>query len=183
MDGFRPGGAPRPCPPARFEALAVRLQGDDDAVFGPVAAQGAAELGGHGAVHPLSAEAALYRLAWDTSVLKDAAAGSLRTLRDVTGVSNKVAIKPQPNAGDIKAHIMSALTRSWFEPGHVDVTASNGEVTLTGKVNNWSERAIARTTAWAAPGVSAVVNDIRVSQARAHLCLKCEKPRPKDRGF
>ena len=135
--GFRPGGEPRPCPPSRFEALAVDPQGDDDAVFGPVAAQGAAELGGHGAVHPLSAAAALYRIAWDTSVLKDAASGSLRTLRGVTGVSNKVAIKPRPNAGDIKAHIMSALTRSLFKPGHVDVTASNGKVTLTVKVNTW----------------------------------------------
>ena len=81
MDGFRPGDAPRPCPPSRFEALAVHLQGDDDAVFGPVAAEGPAELGGHGAVDPLAAEAALYRLAWDTSVLKDAAADSVRTLR------------------------------------------------------------------------------------------------------
>ena len=101
----------------------------------------------------------------------------------MTGVSNKVAIKPRPNAGDIKADIMSALTRSWFKPEPVDVTASNGKVMLTGKVNNWSERAIAGTTAWAAPGVSALVNDIRVSQARARLCLKCEKPRPKDQGF
>lgn len=178
MDGFRPGGEPRPCPPSS----AVHLQGDDDAVFGPVAAEGAAELGGHGAVDPLAAEAALYRLAWNTSVLRDAA-DSMRALSGVTSVSNKVAIKPRPNAGDIKAHIMSALTRSWFEPEHVDLTGSNGKVTLTGKVNSWSERAMAGTTAWAAPFVSAVVNDIRVSQGRAHLCLKCEKPRPKDRGF
>lgn len=139
MDGLRPGGELRPCPPSRFEALAVHLQGHDDA-------------------------------------------GCVRTLRSVTGVLNKVAVKPRPNAGDIKAHIMSALTRSWFKPEHVDVTASNGKVMLTGKANNRSERAIAATTASAAPGVSAVVNDIRVSQARAHLCLKCEKPRPKDRG-
>ena len=81
MDGFRPGGAPRPCPPSRFEALAVHLQGDGDADFGPVAPGGPAGLGGHGAVDPLAAEAALYRLAWDTSVLKDAAADSVRTLR------------------------------------------------------------------------------------------------------
>ena len=88
---------------------------------------------------------------------KDAAAGSVRTLWGVSGVPNQVAIKPRPNAGDIKADIMSALTRPWFKPERVDVTALNG------KVNNWSERAIAGTTAWAAPGVSAVVNDIRVS--------------------
>lgn len=133
------------------------------------------------------AEAALHRLAWDTSVpkdavkvtvndgwmtltgdvgwhfQKDAAADSVRSLWGVTGVSNNVAIKPRPNAGDIKADIMGALTRSWFKPEHVDVTAANGKVTLTGKVNNWSERQIAGNTAWAAPGVSSVTNDIRVS--------------------
>ncbi len=133
------------------------------------------------------AEAALHRLAWDSSVPKDAvkvtvndgwltltgevgwhfqqdaAADSVRTLWGVTGVSNQVAIKPRPNAGDIKADIMGALKRSWFKPEHVDVTAANGKVTLTGKVNNWSERQIAGNTAWAAPGVSSVTNDIRVS--------------------
>jgi len=132
------------------------------------------------------AEAALHRLAWDSLVPKDAvkvtvadgwltltgqvgwhfeqeaAATAVRSLWGVTGVSNNIAIKPQPNAGDIKADIMSAMKRSWFKPEHVDVTAANGRVTLTGKVNNWSERELAGATAWSAPGVSSVTNDIRV---------------------
>ncbi len=132
------------------------------------------------------AEAALHRLAWDSSVPKDAvkvtvtegwltltgqvpwhyqhdaAAQAVRTLWGVTGVSNQIAVEPRPDTGDIKKDIMGALKRSWFKPEHVDVTALNGAVTLTGKVNSWPERELAASTAWAAPGVSSVTNDIRV---------------------
>jgi osmotically-inducible protein OsmY len=59
-----------------------------------------------------------------------------------------------------------ALDELNWEPSvnaaHIDVTAANGAVTLTGKVNTWSERELAASTAWAAPGVSSVTNDIRV---------------------
>ncbi len=132
------------------------------------------------------AEAAINRLAWDSSVPKDAvkvavsngwvtltgdvhwhyqhdaAADAVRTLWGVIGVSNQIAIKPQANAGDIKSDIMVALNRSWFTPEHIDVSAYDGKVTLTGTVQYWDERALAGTTAWAAPGVTSVTNDIRV---------------------
>ena len=132
------------------------------------------------------AEAAVNRLAWNSSVPKDAvkvtvskgwvtltgdvhwhyqhdaAADAVRTLRGVIGVSNKIAIKPQANAGNIKSDIMVALHRSWFSPEKIDVSAYDGKVTLTGTVEYWDERALAGTTAWAAPGVTSVTNDIRV---------------------
>ncbi|WP_019954949.1 BON domain-containing protein [Yoonia vestfoldensis] len=132
------------------------------------------------------AEAAVNRLAWDTSEPKDAvkvtvangwvtltgqvhwhyqhdaAASAVRTLWGVTGVSNQITIKPRASAGDIKSDIMVALNRSWFTPEHIDVTARDGKVTLTGTVEYWGERALAGTTAWAAPGVASVTNDIRV---------------------
>lgn len=132
------------------------------------------------------AEAVVNRLAWDSSVPKDAvkvavskgwvtltgnvhwhyqheaAADAVRTLWGVIGVSNQIAIKPQANAGDIKSNIMVALNRSWFTPENIDVSAYDGKVTLTGTVEYWDERALAGTTAWAAPGVTSVTNDIRV---------------------
>jgi len=86
----------------------------------------------------------------------------VRTLWGVTGVSKQIAVEARPNTGDIKSDIMGALKRSWFKPERVDVTAANGAVTLTGKVNTWSERELAASTAWAAPGVSSVTNDVRV---------------------
>lgn len=132
------------------------------------------------------AEAAVNRLAWDSSIPReavkiavsngwvtltgqvhwhyqhDAAADALRTLWGVTGVSNQISIKPQANAGDIKSDIMVALNRSWFTPENIDVAAYDGKFTLTGTVEYWDERALAGTTAWAAPGVTSVNNEIRV---------------------
>jgi osmotically-inducible protein OsmY len=132
------------------------------------------------------ADAAANRLAWNVSVPKDAvkvavskgwvtltgdvhwhyqhdaAADAVRTLWGVTGVSNQIAIKPQANAANIKSDIMVALNRSWFSPEKIDVSAYDGKVTLTGTVEYWDERALAGTTAWAAPGVTSVTNDIRV---------------------
>lgn len=132
------------------------------------------------------AAAAVNRLDWNVSVPKDtvkvavskgwvtlsgqvhwhyqhdAAAHAVRTLWGVTGVSNQISIKPRVNAGDIKSDIMVALNRSWFAPENIDVTARDGQVTLTGTVDYWDERALAATTAWAAPGVTSVTNDIRV---------------------
>jgi len=132
------------------------------------------------------AAAAAERLAWDASIPKnavkvlvsdgwitlsgevewrfqhDAAADALRTLWGVVGVSNQITIKPKANARDIKDNIMVALNRSWFTPERIDVSAADGKVTLTGKVEYWNERALSGKTAWAAPGVTSVANDIRV---------------------
>jgi osmotically-inducible protein OsmY len=91
-----------------------------------------------------------------------AAADAVRTLWGVTGVSNQISIKPDANAGNIKSDIDKALHRSWFNPEHVVVSAHDGQVTLTGTVHDWSERALAGSTAWAAPGVTSVTNNIRV---------------------
>ncbi len=133
------------------------------------------------------AAAAVDRLAWNVSVPKDAvkvavskgwvtltgtvhwhyqhdaAADAVRTLWGVTGVSNQIAIKPMANAGNIKSDIMVALHRSWFSPDRISVATHDGKVTLTGTVEYWDERALAGTTAWAAPGVTSVTNDIRVN--------------------
>ncbi|OYU77461.1 MAG: ornithine aminotransferase [Alphaproteobacteria bacterium PA3] len=133
------------------------------------------------------AAAAVERLAWNVSVPEDAvkvavtkgwitltgnvhwhyqhmaAADAVRTLWGVTGVSNQIAITPQANAGNIKSDIMGALNRSWFTPENIDVATTDGKVTLTGTVEYWDERELAATTAWAAPGVTSVKNDIRVS--------------------
>ncbi|MCW1919950.1 BON domain-containing protein [Rhodobacter sp. KR11] len=133
------------------------------------------------------AAAAVDRLAWNTSVPKDAvkvtvnkgwvtltgdvhwhfqhdaAADAVRRLWGVTGVSNQIAIKPQASAVNIKADIMSALNRSWFSPEKIDVATTDGRVTLTGTVEYWDERELAGNAAWAAPGVTSVSNDIRVN--------------------
>lgn len=93
----------------------------------------------------------------------DAAANAVRSLWGVTGVTNQISIKPKVNLGNIKSDITAALDRSWFSPEKIEVTANDGAVTLKGKVEYWAERALAGATAWAAPGVTSVTNNIMVA--------------------
>lgn len=133
------------------------------------------------------AAAAVGRLAWDSSVPPDcvkakvengwvtltgevdwrfqheAAAEDVRSLWGVKGVSNEIRIRAKPDTGAIREKIITALDRSWFDPALINVSADGGKVKLTGKVNSWYERDEAGFAAWAAPGTTAVVNDISVS--------------------
>lgn len=135
------------------------------------------------------AAAAVNRLAWNSSVPKDAvkvkvqkgwvtltgtvewnyqknsAVNDLRWLTGVVGVSNDIKIKPRVNAGNISDDINHALHRSWFydEPQTVFVSADGGKVKLTGSVDSWLDRQTAADTAWSAPGATSVENDIRVN--------------------
>lgn len=93
----------------------------------------------------------------------EAAASDVRGLLGVVGVSNNIKIKPEPNAVNIRANIVTALHRSWFDPANIKVETADGRVTLSGDVENWLEREEAATSAWASPGVTSVVNDIRVN--------------------
>jgi osmotically-inducible protein OsmY len=91
------------------------------------------------------------------------AENDVRRLWGVIGVSNDIAIKPKPNASNIRDNIMVALDRSWVDRATIDVTAEGGKVTLSGTVDTSFEREEAGSTAWAAPGTTSVQNDITVS--------------------
>ncbi len=133
------------------------------------------------------AAAAINRLAWDMSVPRDAvkvqvesgwvtltgtvewhyqkvaAVNAVRQLMGVVGVSDQVALSPRVSTGNISDNIMHALHRSWFfDPDTIKVTASGGDIKLTGYVNSWHDRQVAAETAWAAPGATSVVNDLTV---------------------
>jgi osmotically-inducible protein OsmY len=79
------------------------------------------------------------------------------------GVSNQITLKPRVNTYSLASDISNALHRSWFEPGDVKVSADGGKVTLTGHVKSWSERDLAGSAAWAAPGATAVENHLIIT--------------------
>jgi len=133
------------------------------------------------------AAAALDRLSWDVSIPRDAIAlevekgwvtmtgkvdwhfqseaaeKAIRPLAGVVGLSNHVILKPRVSTGNIVDNIMHALHRSWFfDPHTIKVSAQQGDVRLTGVVTSWHDRRVAAQTAWAAPGVTSVQNDISV---------------------
>ena len=92
----------------------------------------------------------------------DAAAAEIRGLWGVIGVSNQISLRAVPRSANIESDINTALHRSWFNPMNVNVAVNDGGVTLSGSVNGWKEREQAELTAWAAPGVTSVTNNIHV---------------------
>jgi osmotically-inducible protein OsmY len=89
---------------------------------------------------------------------------AVRRLPGVTTVNNQIMIKPRVKPGDVKRLIEDAFRRSAeVDASHVSVKTEGGTVTLSGRVRTWSERAQAQQTAWFAPGVSQVKNEITIS--------------------
>ena len=95
---------------------------------------------------------------------REAAGRAVRYLRGVTNLHNAVSIRPEVSAQDIKTSIGAALVRTArAEAQDTAVTADhNGTVTLAGTVHSLTERRTAEYTAWSAPGVTDVVNHLRV---------------------
>ena len=94
---------------------------------------------------------------------KDVAEGAIRNLKGVKGVSNMIAMKPRVSAGDVIHAIKKALHRAaQVDAEKISVEANAGKVILRGNVRTWAEREEAERAAWAAPGVSAVQNDIGI---------------------
>jgi osmotically-inducible protein OsmY len=99
----------------------------------------------------------------DWNYQREAAEQDIRPLFGVTGVSNQIKMKPKVNASNLSDDITHALHRSWFfDPKTIAVTAVDGRVRLTGTVHTWHDRELAESTAWAAPGATAVENNIAV---------------------
>ena len=93
----------------------------------------------------------------DWQFQRKAAEADVHKLSGVRGVTNTIVVRPSVNAFDIKRRIENALKRNAeLEADEIRVTASDGRVTLGGKVHAWSEREIAQPAAWAAPGVVSV---------------------------
>ena len=96
---------------------------------------------------------------------RQAATAAVQSLKGVKAVHNLIAVHPATSAGDIKGVIGAALGRSAQLAGRtIGVTAdATGSVTLRGTVGSWSESRQAEHACWAAPGITAVDNQLRVS--------------------
>ena len=89
---------------------------------------------------------------------------AIRPLIGVVGISNEIKLRVRPQAADLARNIESALLRQAIrEARQIQVAVDGNTVRLTGTVHSWHERAAAQGVAWSAPGVNAVVNELRVA--------------------
>ena len=96
-----------------------------------------------------------------------AAETTVRPLMGVRGLSNQILVQPSPAAAaDVRERIISALARNALvEASRIRVLADGGRVTLEGSVHSWAERDAVSRAAWAAKGVTEVVNHLEVGLA------------------
>jgi osmotically-inducible protein OsmY len=85
----------------------------------------------------------------------------IRRLWGVKGVSNLITLKPLASPSDLKKKIEDALVRSaQVDANGITVEVQGSKAILKGKVRSWAERQEAERTAWLAPGITAVDNQI-----------------------
>lgn len=81
----------------------------------------------------------------------------------VSNVINLISVRPRASAKNIKDEIRAALeSHAEVEAANIAVEATNGAVTLSGTVESLAELDRVEDAAWAAPGVSKVINNVRV---------------------
>ncbi len=98
---------------------------------------------------------------------REIADDAARAVRGVISLGNSIRIQPQAKSpvrpAEIKHKIEAAFQRqARIDARHVSVQASGAEVILRGEVGSWAERDQAERTAWSAPGVTQVRNEIAV---------------------
>ncbi len=92
------------------------------------------------------------------------AARAVQGLRGVKGVNNQITLKPAVSSKEVRGNIQAAFHRSaQLEANRVNIETTGSEVELNGTVKTWAEREEAERAAWMAPGVSRVVNNIRIN--------------------
>ena len=99
---------------------------------------------------------------WDFQ--RSSAFKAVRPLTGVIGVSNGITIKAHVLPANVNNRIRDALQRqAEREAKNIEVIVSGHVVTLRGQVHSWAERAAAQGAAWSAPGVTQVVNELRLA--------------------
>ena len=94
---------------------------------------------------------------------RDAAERAVRNLTGVTSVYNTIKLKPQASTAQVKEKIQSALQRqATTDTNSIHIDTAGSKVTLTGHASSWQSIEDAASAAWAAPGVTDVVDQVKM---------------------
>ncbi len=94
---------------------------------------------------------------------REQAERAIRPLNGVVSVLNSIRIQPKIEPQDVKRRIEDAFRRiAQVDANRITVDAEGSDVTLRGEVRSWAERDQAQQTAWSAPGVVKVINELTV---------------------
>ena len=96
---------------------------------------------------------------------REAAERAVHHLAGVVAIRNSITLKPQTSATQVKESVLAALQRQATSDAksiHVDTLGT--KVTLTGHAASWQSIIDASNAAWAAPGVTQVIDLVKLSQ-------------------
>lgn len=95
---------------------------------------------------------------------RETARNLIAGVRGVSAVSNLIKVKTRVQPSDVTREITRALHRNAdVESSKINVDVAGGRVTLRGDVKAWYERKLVEDAVWAAPGVTEVVDNLRVA--------------------
>ncbi|MDO8775814.1 MAG: BON domain-containing protein [Burkholderiaceae bacterium] len=87
----------------------------------------------------------------------------VRPVTGVVGVSNNLTLREREASEYVTKRIQDALTRHAEEAAkNIEVVVEAGTATLRGTVATLAERSAVQAAAWSAPGISRVVNELKV---------------------
>jgi osmotically-inducible protein OsmY len=94
----------------------------------------------------------------------DSAVNAVRNLPGVVAVANEITIKPGVSLAQIEAKVQAALQRqATADAKSIRVATVGSTVTLSGDASSLKAADDAAVAAWSAPGVTAVIDNIRVT--------------------
>ena len=100
----------------------------------------------------------------ETYVQREEALRVVQRLAGVKGVSNLITVAAHPAPADIKQRIERALVRNAeIDASTITVSMNGTTAVLTGTVRSYAEKVAAGRTAWLAPGITTVDNEIKIA--------------------
>ncbi|WP_213953427.1 BON domain-containing protein [Variovorax sp. dw_954] len=85
-------------------------------------------------------------------------------LAGVRGIDNQITLKPRDAEGTLQLDLDAALARlATADAQPISASVHGADVTLSGTVQGWHERDLAMQSAWAAPGVRSVIDNLTLA--------------------